>query len=148
MRSFIVTKKNTPLHTNTATHLHQTARSPAKALYCAGWEWSIVDSARAAIYFFVFHLYKQSSSDNRVAIEMELAATFPIAATQHSPVRALPYRAVRFTWAAQRSYRLKAIKREERKHFVISVNFQHSTLLLLRLQRFFILCLLDRASSW
>jgi hypothetical protein len=32
--------------------------------------------ARAPIYFFVFHLYKQSLSDERVAFEMEHAATF------------------------------------------------------------------------
>jgi hypothetical protein len=28
------------------------------------------------MYFFVFHLYKQSSSDSLVAVEMEHAATF------------------------------------------------------------------------
>ena len=31
------------------------------------------------VYFFVFRVYKQSSSDNRVALEMEHDATFFIA---------------------------------------------------------------------
>jgi hypothetical protein len=32
--------------------------------------------ARPPTYFFVFRLYKQPSRDNRVALEIELAATF------------------------------------------------------------------------
>jgi hypothetical protein len=35
-----------------------------------------VGRARAPIYFCVFHLYKQQSSDNRVSLEMEHAAIF------------------------------------------------------------------------
>jgi hypothetical protein len=30
----------------------------------------------SSVYFFVFHVYKQSSSDSRVALEMEHAANF------------------------------------------------------------------------
>jgi len=37
---------------------------------------AIVTPALTPVYFFVFHLYKQSSSDNRVALEMEHMATF------------------------------------------------------------------------
>jgi hypothetical protein len=35
-----------------------------------------VVSVCTPIYFFAFHLYKQSSSDNHVTLEMEHAVTF------------------------------------------------------------------------
>ena len=57
------------------TYLRKTALSQGKDVYCIGLDWSDFRLWSLA-HVFVFHLYKQSSSDSRVAIEMEHAVTF------------------------------------------------------------------------
>jgi hypothetical protein len=54
------------------------------------------------VYFFVFHVYKQSSSDNRVPLEMEYAATFfsSPGLNSQSPVRAIPHTIACFIWGS------------------------------------------------
>jgi hypothetical protein len=64
---------------------------------------------RACPNFFVLHLYKQSSSDIRVAFEMEHAATFSFATIKQSAMRALPYTTLCFIWAARLWLRLKLL---------------------------------------
>jgi len=50
----------------------------ADSIYCIGREWRECHPCASLphIYFFVLHLYKQSSSEYSVALELEHAATF------------------------------------------------------------------------
>ena len=70
-----------------------------------------VARARATVYLCVFHLYKQSSSDNSVAVGTKHAAIFLIAAIKSSPVPAVPCTDVCIIWAATKIARMRRPKR-------------------------------------
>ena len=76
----------TPFGRSTPTYLLKTALSQSQGVHCLEWVVRLSAArARAPMYFFVFHLHKQSSSDNRVVLSSPRWNSRPCAHFQCNP---------------------------------------------------------------